>query len=87
MLQSRALMPVMLLATTFLAVGCASAPSEQLAARDCKITVADFPGKQSKNVTPAEQAMAEMRISRLANARGGYGMGANLLGDAARDCY
>ena len=86
MSPSRVLIPVMILAPVLLVAGCASAPSERLAARECKIAVADFAGKPSKNVTPAEQAAAEMRISRLAVARG-YGTGTNLLGDAARDCY
>lgn len=86
MFPSRVLIPVMILAPVFFVAGCASTPSEQVAANECKIAVADFAGKPSKNVTPAEQAAAEMRISRLALARG-YGTGANLLGDIAHDCY
>jgi hypothetical protein len=87
MSQLRVLIPITMLVALFLVAGCASTPAEQLASRDCKIAVADFPGKPAKNVTPAEQAAAEMRISRLAYARGGYGIGTNLLADAARDCY
>lgn len=87
MSPSRVLIPIMILAPVFFVAGCASTPSEQLATRECKIAVADFAGKPSKIVTPAEQAAAEMRVSRLASARGGYGTGTNLLADISRDCY
>ncbi len=78
--------PVMILAPVLLAAGCASAPPEQLAARDCKIKVADFPGKPSKSVTPAERAEAELRVSRLASQRGGYAATNNLAADITREC-
>jgi hypothetical protein len=87
MSPSRVLIPVLILAPVLLLAGCASAPSEQAAARECKIAVADFAGKPKKNVTPAEQAAAEMRINRLAYARGGYGIGNNVFADLNRDCY
>jgi hypothetical protein len=87
MSPSRVLIPVMILGSAFFIAGCASTPPEQLAARECKITVAEFAGKPSKTVTPAEQAGAEMNISRLAYSRGRYGVGNNLLADTARDCY
>lgn len=87
MSPSRALIPVALLASAFVAIGCASTPSEKYAAAQCKIVVADFPNKPSKNVSRAEQAEAEMRMSRLAYARGGYGIGNNLFADVTRDCY
>jgi hypothetical protein len=86
MFPSRVLIPVMILAPLMLVAGCVSTPSEQLAAKECKIAVADFAGKPSKDVSGPEQAAAEMRISRLALARG-YGTGTNLLADVARDCY
>ena len=87
MSASRVLFPVMMLAAVFVVAGCASAPPEQLASRECKVVVADFPGKPSKNVTRAEQAEAEMRVNRLAYARGNYGIGTNLVADIARECY
>ena len=87
MSRSHVLIAITLLVPVFMVAGCASTSSGQLAGNDCKIAVADFPGKPAKNVTPAEQAAAEMRISRLAYDRGGYEIGANLLADAARDCY
>ena len=86
MSPSRVLIPVMILGPVFFVAGCASTPPEQLAARECKITVAEFAGKPAKNVTPAEQAEAEMRMNRLAYARG-YGIGNNLAADITRDCY
>lgn len=87
MSPSSVLIPLMILAPVAFVAGCASTPSEQVAARECKIAVADFAGKPSKNVTPAEQAAAEMRMNRLAYARGGYGTGTNLIADITRDCY
>ncbi len=87
MSPSRVLIPLMILAPVFIVAGCASTPSEQVAAKECKVAVADFAGKPAKNVSPAEQAAAEMRVSRLAYARGGYGTGTNLLADISRDCY
>jgi len=74
------------LVPAFVLAGCASAPPELLAARECKVTPADFVGKPKKNASAAEQAEAEMRVSRLGYGRG-YGIGQNLMGDAARDCY
>ncbi|MEO8134716.1 MAG: hypothetical protein ABI831_12145 [Betaproteobacteria bacterium] len=65
---------------------CASAP-DQLASRECKVVVADFAGKPSKDVNRAEQAAAEMRVARLAYSRGGYTSGNNLVADVVRDCY
>lgn len=87
MFLSRFFSPVAFFATVLLVAGCASTPSDQLARRDCKIAVADFPGKPSKNPAAAEQAAAELRVSRLAHVRGDYGIGNNLLADIARDCY
>jgi hypothetical protein len=87
MFPSRVLIPVVILAPVLFVAGCASTPSEQLATRECKIVVADFAGKPSKNVTLAEQAAAEMRMSRLAYQHGGYGTGTNLFADVTRDCY
>lgn len=81
----RIFITAMILAPVFVA-GCASAPPEQLAARECKITVADFAGKPSKNVSRAEQAAAELRMSRLASQRGGYASGNNLAADITREC-
>ena len=87
MSASRILIPLMIFAPVLLVAGCASAPPEQLAAKECKVVVADFAGKPAKNVSPTEQAAAEMRMSRLAYARGGYGTGTNLFADVARECY
>ena len=87
MSPSRALFPVALLASALLAAGCASAPPEKYASAECKIVVADFPNKPSKNVTRAEQAEAQMRMTRLGYARGSYGIGNNLIADINRDCY
>jgi hypothetical protein len=86
MFPSRVPLRVMILAPVFFVAGCASTTPGPVAAEECKIAVVDFAGKPSKNVTPAEQAAAEMRISRLALARG-YASGPNLLGDTARSCY
>ncbi len=76
---------ILLLPLVFLAA-CASAP-DQLASRECKVVVADIAGKPSRNVNSAEQAAAQMRVSRLAMERGGYTAGPNLAADASRDCY
>jgi len=84
--MSRFSIPLALLAVAALAAGCASTPPDQLAARECKIAVADFVGKPAKNVTAAEQAEAEMRMSRLAMNRGGYASGTNVIADITRDC-
>ena len=86
MVPPRISIPVMILAALLLAAGCASTPAEQLAARDCKVAVADFAGKPLKDISPAEQAAAEMRVSRLAYASGGYRSGTSLLGDISREC-
>jgi len=82
----RILIPATVIATVLVLAGCASAPPELLAARECKVAVADFAGKPSKNVTRAEQAEAEMRVSRLALARGGYAARPNLAAEISRDC-
>ena len=82
----RILVPAAILVPAFLIAGCASAPPELLAARECKIAPADFVGKPKKNATAAERAEAEMKVSRLGYGRG-YGIGQNLMSDAARDCY
>lgn len=79
----RMLVPAAILVPAFLFAGCASAPPELLAARECKITPADFVGKPKTNATAAERAEAELRVSRLGR---GHGIGQNLMGDAARDC-
>jgi len=86
MCSLRFLIAVMTCAPALLVAGCASTPPEQLASRECKVVVADFAGKPSKNTTPIEQAAAEMRMSRLANERGGYWNGPNVFADLARDC-
>ena len=86
MSPSRVLLPVALSLAAVLAAGCASTTPEKYAARECKIVVADFPNKPAKNVSRAEQAEAEMKISRLAYARG-YGVGNNLVADIVRECY
>lgn len=83
----RVLIPLVVFAPVLLVAGCASTPSEPVAARECKVVVANFAGKPAKNVSPTEQAAAEMRISRLAVARGGYASGPNLFADSARECY
>ena len=87
MSPSHVLLPVALSLAALLVAGCASTTPEKYAARDCKIVVADFPNKPSKNVTRAEQAEAEMKMSRLAYSRGGYGIGNNLVADITRECY
>ena len=87
MFPSRLLIGVMIPVAAFFVAGCASTPSGQVAARECKIVAADFVNKPTKNPTPAEQAEAEMQMSRLAASRGGYRAGTNLISDAARDCY
>jgi hypothetical protein len=73
--------------TTLLLGACASAPDQQAAARECKVAVADFPGKPKQDVTAAEKADARMKISRLAWERGGYASGNNVFADVMRDCY
>lgn len=87
MFPSRVSISLMILVPALLMAGCASTPSEPVAARECKVVVADFPNKPSKNVIRAQQAEAEMQVTRLAYARGGYGIGNNLVADIARDCY
>jgi hypothetical protein len=77
----------MILALVLGAAGCASTPAEQASAGPCKVSVADSVGRPSRNVSAAEQAAAEMRVSRLAVARGGYATGSSLLADLGRDCH
>jgi len=80
--RSLVLIPALILA------GCAAAPAEQSAAStDCKVAVATFAGKPIKDATPAEQAEAQLKFSRLASARGGYRPGSDMLNDVNRGCY
>ena len=81
-----ALRLLVLIPVVFVAA-CASTPPEQLASSECKIVVATFPNRPATNVNRAEQAAAEMSVSRLGYQRGGYGIGNNLFADAARECY
>lgn len=85
-MSTHRLLLLSLLSPVALLAACASTP-DQVASRDCKVVVADFPGRPAKNVSSAEQALAQMRVSRLAAERGGYASGPNLAADAARDCY
>ena len=71
--------------------GCASISSDkspQYAARECKAVPATFPNRPKKDVSPAEQAEARLKLGRLAAERGRYGgIGNDLLSDLNRDCY
>lgn len=80
-------MRLLVLIPVLFVAACASTPTEQLASRECKIVVSTLPNRPATNVNRAEQAAAEMSVSRLGYAHGGYGVGSNLFLDAARDCY
>ena len=82
------ILPLCALAASALLLGaCATSTPELYASRDCKIVPADFVNQPKKNPTAAEQAEAQLKMQRLAYARGGYTPGSNMMADAVKDCY
>lgn len=84
----RFVLPALVSSMALVVTGCGttSGAPQQIASRDCKVVPADFVGKPKKNPTRAEQAEAELKLSRFAASSGGYGIGNSLVSDINREC-